>query len=61
MLLYSNTPYRLPKDVVKRQVQVLKGMGITFEVGVEVEKDVPLTEIKTALTLSLWQEEPGGA
>jgi hypothetical protein len=28
MLLYSIPPYRLPKDVVRRQVQALKGMGI---------------------------------
>lgn len=46
MLLYSIPPYRLPKDVVKRQVQALEGMGIAFEFGVEVGKDVPLTEIK---------------
>jgi NADPH-dependent glutamate synthase beta subunit-like oxidoreductase/CO/xanthine dehydrogenase FAD-binding subunit len=46
MLLYSIPPYRLPKDVVRRQVQALRGMGIAFEVGVEVGKDVPLEEIK---------------
>ena len=46
MLLYSIPPYRLPKDVVRRQIRALKGMGITFEVGVEVGKDMPLKEIK---------------
>ena len=46
MLHYSIPPYRLPKDVVRRQVQALKGMGITFRVGTEVGKDVSLKEMK---------------
>jgi NADPH-dependent glutamate synthase beta subunit-like oxidoreductase len=47
MLLYSIPPYRLPKDVVRRQIQALKGMGITFEVEVDVGKDVAIREIKS--------------
>lgn len=46
MLLYSIPPYRLPKDLVRRQIQALKGMGITFEVKVDIGKDVALREIK---------------
>jgi NADPH-dependent glutamate synthase beta subunit-like oxidoreductase len=46
MLLYSIPPYRLPKDLVRRQVQALKGMEITFEVEVDVGKDVAIREIK---------------
>jgi len=46
MLLYSIPPYRLPKDVVKKQVQALKGMGIKFELGVDVGSDVALTDLK---------------
>jgi len=45
MLLYSIPAYRLPKDVVRKQVQALKGMGIKFEVGVNVGKDVALTKL----------------
>ncbi len=33
MLSYSIPPFRLPKDVVRRQVQALQSMGIRFEVG----------------------------
>jgi NADPH-dependent glutamate synthase beta subunit-like oxidoreductase/CO/xanthine dehydrogenase FAD-binding subunit len=45
MLLYSIPPYRLPKDVVRKQIQALKGMGIKFEVGVNVGKDVTLAKL----------------
>jgi NADPH-dependent glutamate synthase beta subunit-like oxidoreductase/CO/xanthine dehydrogenase FAD-binding subunit len=46
MLLYSIPGYRLPKDVVRRQVKALEGMGILFEVGTEVEKDVTIEDLK---------------
>ena len=36
MLRYSIPPYRLPKDVVKKQIKALEGMGIVFKLGVEV-------------------------
>ena len=39
MLLYSIPQYRLPKDVVRKQVQALKGMEIKFELGANVGKD----------------------
>ena len=45
MLLYSIPPYRLPKDVVRRQIQALEGMGIKFKVGVNVGKDVTVAEL----------------
>jgi len=37
MLLYSVPPYRLPKEIVRKQIQVLKQMGIRFEVGIAVD------------------------
>jgi NADPH-dependent glutamate synthase beta subunit-like oxidoreductase len=46
MLFYSIPPYRLPKDVVRRQVRALEGMGIDFEAGVDVGKKVALTGLK---------------
>jgi NADPH-dependent glutamate synthase beta subunit-like oxidoreductase len=46
MLRYSIPPYRLPKDVVKKQVEALKGMGITFELGVDVGKDIAVGDVK---------------
>jgi NADPH-dependent glutamate synthase beta subunit-like oxidoreductase/CO/xanthine dehydrogenase FAD-binding subunit len=46
MLLYSIPAYRLPKNVVRRQIAVLKGMGIGVEVGVDVGRTVPLDSLK---------------
>jgi len=47
MLRYSIPAYRLPKDVIKKQIDALKGMGITFELGVDVGKSVALSELDT--------------
>jgi NADPH-dependent glutamate synthase beta subunit-like oxidoreductase len=65
MLLYSIPPYRLPKDVVRKQIQALKGMGIKFEVGVDVGKDVPLPKLMgrfdaVFLASGAWKERPLG-
>ncbi len=46
MLLYSIPFFRLPKDVVTKQIKALKNMGITFKTGVDVGKDTALSEIK---------------
>ncbi len=40
MLMYGIPPYRLPKDVVRRQIKVLQDMGIEFRVKQEVGVDV---------------------
>lgn len=47
MLLYSIPPFRLPKEVVRRQTKALKNMGITFKTGVEVGKDVTIEDLKS--------------
>ncbi len=65
MLLYSIPPYRLPKDVVRKQIQALKGMGIKFEVGVNVGKDVSVAELMgrfdaVFLACGAWKERPLG-
>ena len=65
MLLYSIPPYRLPKDVVRKQIQALKGIGIKFEVGVNVGKDVTVTEMigrfdAVFLAGGAWKEKPLG-
>jgi NADPH-dependent glutamate synthase beta subunit-like oxidoreductase/CO/xanthine dehydrogenase FAD-binding subunit len=39
MLLYSIPPYRLPKEVVGKQIQALKSMGIQFVTGSAVAGD----------------------
>ena len=58
MLLYSIPPYRLPKDIVRKQVQALNGMGIKFEVGVNVGKDVTVAELLGRFDAVFWA---GGA
>ena len=65
MLLYSIPPYRLPKDVVRKQVHALEGMGIKFEVGVTVGKDVTVAELMgrfdaVFLASGAWKERPLG-
>jgi len=65
MLLYSIPPYRLPKGVVKRQIQALKGMGIAFKIGVNVGKDVKVAELMNRfdavfLACGSWKEKPLG-
>jgi len=65
MLLYSIPPYRLPKDIVRKQIQALKGMGIKFEVGVDVGKDVSLARLMTRfdavfLASGAWKERSLG-
>ena len=45
MLRYSIPPFRLPKDVVKKQIKALENMGITFKVGVNVGKDLPVKNL----------------
>ncbi len=40
MLLYSVPPYRLPKEIVRKQIRALEGMGIRFEVGRTVDSSL---------------------
>jgi NADPH-dependent glutamate synthase beta subunit-like oxidoreductase/CO/xanthine dehydrogenase FAD-binding subunit len=37
MLFYSIPPFRLPKEVVRKQIRALKEMGVLFEPGVTVD------------------------
>ena len=65
MLLYSIPPYRLPKGVVKKQIQALKGMGVKFEVGVNVGKGVTVAELMARFNAvfwatGAWKEKPLG-
>ncbi len=65
MLLHSIPSYRLPKDVVRKQVRALEGMGIKFQVGVNVGKDVTLAELMKRFAAvfvagGAWKERPLG-
>jgi NADPH-dependent glutamate synthase beta subunit-like oxidoreductase len=46
MLRYSIPPFRLPKEVVRRQIQALEQMGIIFKVGVNVGRDISLKDLR---------------
>jgi len=46
MLRYSIPPFRLPKDVVKAQIEAFQRMGIVFRAGVEVGKDISMQELR---------------
>ncbi len=65
MLLYSIPPYRLPKDMVRRQIEAFKGMGIKFKVGLHVGKDLSLAKVMkdfdaVFLATGAWKEKPLG-
>lgn len=46
MLMYGIPPFKLEKDIVQAEIDVLKKMGIEFKMGVEVGKDVTLNQLR---------------
>jgi hypothetical protein len=58
MLTYGIPPYRLPKEVVKKQVRALEDMGIRIHTGVAIDKTKfkDLSETYDAILLPV---EPG--
>ncbi len=46
MLMYGIPNFRLEKDVIKAEIDVLKAMGIEFVTSTEVGKDVTLQELR---------------
>lgn len=65
MLLYSIPAYRLPKDIVRKQVQALQGMGVKFELEVSVGKDITMADLMERFSIvflasGAWKERPMG-
>jgi NADPH-dependent glutamate synthase beta subunit-like oxidoreductase len=65
MLRYSIPSYRLPKDVVRKQVRALEGMGIRFHNGTTVGKDVTVAALMGGFAAvfvagGAWKERPLG-
>jgi NADPH-dependent glutamate synthase beta subunit-like oxidoreductase len=65
MLLYSIPSYRLPKDVVRKEVRALEGMGIKFQLGVTAGKDIAVAELTGRFAAvfvagGAWKERPLG-
>ena len=46
MLMYAIPAYRLPKDIVRRLISALKGMGIEFKTGIRIGIDVKPEELE---------------
>jgi len=46
VLMYGIPSFRLPKDIVKEEIQVLKDKGVTFHKNVLVGKSITLDELK---------------
>ena len=46
MLVYGIPSYKLEKDVVAAEIEVIEAMGVTIKTGVEVGKDVTLRKLR---------------
>ncbi len=65
MLFYGIPPYRLPRDVVKKQIKALEKMGINIKTGIEVGKDIKLADLErnfvaVFIALGSWKERASG-
>jgi NADPH-dependent glutamate synthase beta subunit-like oxidoreductase/CO/xanthine dehydrogenase FAD-binding subunit len=65
LLTYGIPPYRLPKDVVKRQIKALEDIGIQFKLSANVGEDIKLEELMNSfdavfLACGAWKERPSG-
>lgn len=46
MLTYGIPSYKLEKDVIDAEIEIMKEMGVEIKTGVEVGKDVTLTDLR---------------
>jgi len=64
LLTYGIPPYRLPKDVVRRQLKALEGMGIEFKLRSNVGKNKTAKLMKSFdavfMACGAWKERPAG-
>jgi NADPH-dependent glutamate synthase beta subunit-like oxidoreductase len=65
MLRYSIPSYRLPKDLVRKQVRAFESMGIKFKLGVTVGKQITLAQLQERFSAvfvagGAWKERPLG-
>jgi NADPH-dependent glutamate synthase beta subunit-like oxidoreductase len=64
LLTYGIPPYRLPKDVVSRQVRILEGMGIEFKLKSPANKDTTVKLMKSFdavfMACGAWKERLAG-
>lgn len=46
MLVYGIPSFKLEKDVVQAEIEVIEAMGVTIKTGIEVGKDITLDELR---------------
>lgn len=46
MLTYGIPSYKLEKDVIEKEIDVIKALGVEIKTGVEVGKDITIEELK---------------
>lgn len=46
MMAFGIPGFRLSKDVVNREIEIVQEMGVTFKTGVEVGKDITISELR---------------
>jgi NADH-quinone oxidoreductase subunit F len=61
MLRYALPEYRLPREVVRREVELIRRMGVNFRCGVSVGTDVSLNDLDNQynavfLAIGTWKE-----
>ena len=61
MLRYALPEYRLPRDVVRREVELIRRMGVDFQCGVAVGTDIALNDLDNQynavfLAIGTWKE-----
>jgi NADH-quinone oxidoreductase subunit F len=61
MLRFAMPEYRLPKAVVRREVELIERMGVKFVLRTRVGRDLPLSELadrfdSVFISLGTWQE-----
>jgi NADH-quinone oxidoreductase subunit F len=61
MLRYALPEYRLPREVVRREVELIRRLGVTFNCGVTVGTDIALNDLDNQynavfLSIGTWKE-----
>lgn len=46
MLAVGIPPYRLPKDILEAEIDVIRQMGVEFRTGVEIGKDITISDLR---------------
>ena len=61
MLRYAIPDYRLPKDIVRKEIELIRRVGVNFVCGVSVGADITLTDLDNQfnavfLAIGTWKE-----